>query len=218
MLPFTPDQFLSVFATYNDAIWPAQIGAYLLAGIAVALLFWKPRGGNRAIAGILAAMWLWTAIAYHALFFASINKAAYLFAVLFVIQSSYLFIEGCFRGRLHFTIESGPFAWLGLAFVAYAAVLYPLIGSVTGHSYPAMPMFGVTPCPVTIFTFGMLLAAVPPLSRWLLVIPFVWSLIGGSAAILLHVPQDWLLLVSGLIAVPLIALRPGPTRQGQQAG
>ena len=33
-------------------------------------------------------------------------------------------------------------------------------------------------------------------------IPFIWSLIGGSAAILLDVRQDWLLLVSGLIAVP----------------
>ena len=41
-------------------------------------------------------------------------------------------------------------------------------------------------------------------SYWLLVIPFIWSLIGGSAAILLDVRQDWLLLVSGLIAVPIV--------------
>ena len=219
MLPFTPDEFLSVFASYNHAIWPALIAAYLLGGLAVVLLFWKPRGGDRVIAGVLAAMWLWTAIAYHAAFFASINKAAYFFAALFVIQGGYFLCEGCFRGRIHFTTESnGPFAWLGLAFMAYAAVLYPLIGSVTGHPYPAAPMFGVTPCPVTIFTFGMLLAAVPPLSRWLLVIPFVWSLIGGSAAFLLHVPQDWLLLASGLISVPLILLRPRPVRQSPQAG
>jgi Family of unknown function (DUF6064) len=77
-------------------------------------------------------------------------------------------------------------------------------------------MFGVTPCPVTIFTFGMLLATVPPISPWLLVIPFVWSLIGGSAAILLHVPQDWFLLASGLIAVPMMVFRPGSVRQSQQ--
>jgi hypothetical protein len=218
MLPFTPAQFQSVFAAYNDAIWPAQIVAYMLGGVAVATLFWASRAGDRAIAGVLAAMWLWTAIAYHAFFFASINNAAYLFAALFIIQGGYLFYEGCCRGRIQFTIESGPLAWLGLAFVAYSAALYPLIGSLSGHSYPAMPIFGVTPCPVTIFTFGMLLATAPPLSRWLLVIPFVWSLIGGSAAILLHVPQDWFLLASGLIAVPLIALRPGPARQGQQAG
>jgi hypothetical protein len=46
---------------------------------------------------------------------------------------------------------------------------------------------------------------------WLLVIPFAWSLIGGSAAFLLGVPQDWALLVSGLLAAPML-LR-GPARQ-----
>jgi hypothetical protein len=40
-----------------------------------------------------------------------------------------------------------------------------------------------------------------------LVIPFLWSLIGGSAAILLDVPQDWVLLGCGVVAVPLILLR-----------
>lgn len=87
-------------------------------------------------------------------------------------------------------------AWVGAAFLFYTAVLYPLIGMATGHTYPEMPMFGVTPCPVTIFTFGMLLLTTQRLPRWLLVIPFVfvWSLIGGSAAIALGVTQDWLLL------------------------
>jgi hypothetical protein len=68
-------------------------------------------------------------------------------------------------------------------------------------------MFGVAPCPVTIFTFGMLLMTTRRFSYWLLVIPFIWSLIGGSAAILLDVRQDWLLLVSGLIAVLVIVIR-----------
>ena len=68
-------------------------------------------------------------------------------------------------------------------------------------------MFGVTPCPVTIFTFGLLLLTMRPVPRGLLVIPFVWSLIGGSAAVLLYVPQDWLLLVSGCIAAVLMVFR-----------
>ena len=91
--------------------------------------------------------------------------------------------------------------------MAYTAIAYPLIGVATGHRYPEMPMFGVTPCPVTIFTFGMLLLTLRPVPSWLFVIPFVWSLIGGSAAILLNVPQDWLLLVSGFIASPLMFFR-----------
>ena len=216
MLPFTPDQFLAIFVNYNQAIWPSQIGAYLLGGIAVALLFWKRPAGDQVISGVLALMWLWTATAYHALFFASINKAAYLFAALFFVQGLWLAYEGCFRSRLHFSIGSSRIAWLGVAFVFYASILYPLIGLMTGHSYPATPTFGVTPCPVTIFAFGMLLATEPPISRRLLVIPFIWSLIGGSAALLLHVPQDWFLLVSGLISVPMIAFRPLPTHRLHQ--
>lgn len=207
MLPFTSEQFLELFANYNTAIWPAQIGAYLLGAVAVALLFSRRQGTDRLIVAILAAMWLWTSLVYHALFFSAINNAAYLFAVLFILQSGALTYTGVYRNDIRFSLHPGWATWTGWLFIAYAAVLYPLIGLSTGHRYPQMPMFGVTPCPVTIFTLGLLLLTAPLLSRWLLLIPFIWSLIGGSAAILLNVPQDWFLLVSGLIAVPLIAFR-----------
>ncbi len=213
MLPFTPEQFLSVFVNYNMAIWPVQVGAYLLGCSAIVLLHWKAAHADRVTAGILAIMWLWTGIAYHGLFFATINKAAYLFGALFVIQGAYLLYSGAYRERLRFGLGDGPTAWVGVAFVIYAAILYPLIGMWTGHVYPEMPVFGVTPCPVTIFTFGMFLLTTHPISRWLLVIPFIWSLIGGSAAVLLHVPQDWLLLVSGFITVPLITVRDRAVRR-----
>jgi len=206
MLPFTREQFLGVFVTYNDAIWPLQIAAYLF-GIVVVLLFRPSRSSDRIIAGVLAAMWVWTGIVYHGLFFALINTAAYLFGALFVFQGGFLAYAGIQHDRLRFGFQSGLAAWVGAAFLFYAAVLYPLIGMATGHAYPEMPMFGVTPCPVTIFTFGMLLLTTQRLLRWLLVIPFVWSLIGGSAAMGFGITQDWLLLVSGIIAVPLIVLR-----------
>ena len=207
MLPFTPEQFLGVFVNYNNAIWPIQIAAYVLGAVSIASLFRRTRAADRVIAGILAAMWLWTGIAYHGVFFATINRAAYLFGALFVIQGAYLLYSGVHHDRLRFGLGGGPTVWIGAALVIYAAILYPLIGMWTGHVYPEMPVFGVTPCPVTIFTFGMFLLTTQPISRWLLVIPFIWSLIGGSAAVLLHVPQDWLLLVSGFITVLLIIVR-----------
>jgi hypothetical protein len=207
MLPFTPEQFLSVFVNYNTAIWPVQVVAYLLGCSAIVLLLWKVPHADRITASILAMMWLWTGITYHGVFFATINKAAYLFGALFVIHGAYLLYSGVYHDRLRFGLGSGPTAWVGVALVIYAAILYPLIGMSTGHVYPEMPVFGVTPCPVTIFAFGMFLLTTHPISRWLLVIPFIWSLIGGSAAVLLQVPQDWLLLVSGFIAVPLILVR-----------
>lgn len=206
-MPFTPEQFLVVFANYNAAIWPIQIVAYVLGIISVALLSQKTRQSDRVVAAILAIMWLWTGIAYHGLSFSTINSAAYLFAALFVVQGCYLIYAGVFHHRIHFGLQREAAAWVGVAFLAYAAIVYPLIGVATGHRYPELPMFGVTPCPVTIFTFGLLLLTTQAVPRWLLVIPFIWSLIGGSAAILLQVPQDWLLLASGWIAVPLMFFR-----------
>jgi hypothetical protein len=56
-------------------------------------------------------------------------------------------------------------------------------------------------------------------SYWLLVIPFIWSVIGGSAAILLDVRQDWLLLFSGFISVSIIVAGDRQARAvGDEAG
>ena len=218
MLPFTPEQFVAVFANYNAAIWPAQVVAYLLGSFAVlSLLFHQGLWSDRAIAAILALIWAWTGFAYHLLFFATINKAAYAFFLLFVVQAAALAYAGIYR-RIDFGLLPGAATWVGTAFVFYAAVAYPSIGMAAGHPAVELPMFGITPCPVTMFTFGILLMTLrrPPIV--LLVIPALWSIIGGSAAFLLHVPQDWPLLFSSAIAVPLILaqkLKAGPNSASQ---
>ncbi|VTU30996.1 hypothetical protein H6CHR_03511 [Variovorax sp. PBL-H6] len=206
MLPFAPHQFIALFGAYNDAVWPVQIIGYLLGIVMAGMVVRPSRAGSRIIGTGLASMWAWTGIAYHWLFFSALNEAAFLFGALFVLQGAGLFHNAVLRGRMDFGTSGRPTAWLGWALVIYAAVLYPLLGMWTGHRYPEIPMFGITPCPVTIFTFGLLLLTTTPVPRWMLVIPLFWSLVGGSAAILLGVAQDWLLLVSG-IAVPVIVLR-----------
>lgn len=216
MLPFTREQFGDVFARYNEAVWPAQVVAYLL-GIAVATLLVLRRGpsADRAVGVVLASMWLWTGVAYHGIFFSAINKVAPAFAALFVVQGLLLGHAALVRGALRFaTPASGSAWWLGWALLAYATVLYPLIGTLAGHAYPLMPMFGITPCPVVLFTFGLLLLATPPVPRSLLVIPLLWSLVGGSAAFLLGVPQDWPLLASSAVALFLYF---GKRRPGRAA-
>jgi len=208
MLPFTREQFDNVFVAYNHAIWPLQVVAYALGALAVVLLFRRGRQSGRIVSGILATMWAWTGVAYHGLFFAPINPAAFAFAAVFLVEAVALAIVGVSLEKLRFGNPKRSVAsWTGAVFIAYAALVYPLIGMANGRSYDELPMFGVTPCPVTIFTFGVFLLAAQPVSRWLLVIPFAWSLIGGSAAIVLAVPQDWVLLVSGLIAIPLVVHR-----------
>lgn len=200
MLPFTHSEFLDIFASYNEAVWPSQVVAYVLAAAMLASLVVGAQLRGRIIAAGLALMWLWTGFAYHWLQFTAINKAAWAFGALFVVQGL-LFLVASARGMLNFGSDApGVSRVLGWGLIAYATVLYPLLGQILGPGYPQAPMFGITPCPVTLFTFGLLLLASPPVSRWLLVVPVIWSLVGGSAAFLLQVPQDWPLLLSGASA------------------
>jgi len=68
-------------------------------------------------------------------------------------------------------------------------------------------MFGVAPCPTTIFTFGILLWAIESVPAFLLVIPLIWSVVGMSAAVNLRVPQDYGLVVAGVFGTVLILVQ-----------
>jgi len=196
-LPFTEGQFFAVFAAYNVAIWPVQVGAYGLGLAAIALVRWRRPAGGAALV-VLALMWAWTGIGYHVLFFAGINPAAYAFGALFVAEAAAL-MWAAFKPGESFPRASRTDIWLGTGLCGYSLLLYPLIGLGFGHVYPAAPVFGVTPCPVTIFTFGMLLLR-GGRAPWVVVaVPLAWSLVGGSAAVFLYVIQDWALPVSAAI-------------------
>ena len=204
MLPFGRAGFFEVFARYNEAVWPAEIAAYAVgAGILLAL-FSGRTGRDRVILLLLSAMWVWTGVAYHGLFFSTVNAAAYAFAALFVGQGLAFALIGCRGEALDFGWRGDAAGWIGLFLAFYASIAYPLIGLAAGEAYPAMPTFGITPCPVTIFTFGVLLLARRSLPMWFVLVPGVWTVIGGSAAFLLSVPQDWMLPGAGAVAIPLI--------------
>jgi hypothetical protein len=211
MLPFTVDQFFAVFAAYNDAIWPAQVIAYLLGAVALWAIFAMPRWTGRMVATVLAVLWVWNGLAYHLAFFAPINPAAYGFAALFILQGLLFFWHGAIAGRLRFVGRIGWRGALGIALIAYAAAIYSAVGYLLGHSWPGLPIFGVAPCPTTIFTFGVLLLASGPLPLWLIAIPILWAAIGATAAVLLDVPEDLGLLASGLLGAALLPFG-GPDR------
>ena len=205
-LPFTPEQFLDVFSRYNEAIWPAQLGAYALGVLVVALALRPAASSGRAVGALLAGAWAFNGIAYHLAFFAAVNPAAYVFGGAFLLQAA-LLAKAAWRDRLAFGFAPTARYGFGLALVAYAAVLYPLLGLAAGHAYPRAPMFGVAPCPTTIFTFGVLLLAKDRVPPWLLVVPFAWSLVGVSAAVQLGIREDLGLAVAGLLAAPWLVLR-----------
>jgi len=155
------------------------------------------------VAAVLALFWAWMGIAYHWAFFARINPAAYLFGALFVVQGI-LLAAAAARGSVAFRFRPQARGRLGLGLIAYAMAVYPLIGPALGHGWPRAPVFGVAPCPTTIFTLGLLLWA-ERAPRGLVAIPVLWSLVGASAAALLGVWEDLGLIVAAGAGVWLLA-------------
>ena len=205
-LPFTTDQFLSVFGQYNQAVWPLQIVLNLGGFVAIVLAFRKNAWSNRVIAGILAFLWLWIGLAYHIAFFAAINRAAYAFGILTIIQGIVFLIFGVFTPHLSFRFRPDAFGITGALFILYALIIYPFLGYSLGHVYPKAPTFGL-PCPTTIFTFGLLLWTDIRLPRSVLIIPVLWSIIGFMAALTLGILEDTGLLIAGIAGLVLILVR-----------
>jgi Family of unknown function (DUF6064) len=203
-MPFTVEQFFDVFARYNLALWPWQIAAILAGIISVGLLMSQSRTATVAVLVIMAVMWLVNGMGYHWTFFAPINPAARLFAAGFVVEAVLLLAAAVFATDLRLTARGDLASILGLVLIVFALAVYPAIGWLAGHRWPAMPMFGVAPCPTTIFTIGLLLQGPWRTVRWLLILPGLWAAVGGSASVLLGVPQDYA-LVASLLLLLLVA-------------
>jgi hypothetical protein len=163
----------------------------------------------------LGFLWLWIGVVYHLIHFTSINNAAYIFGVLFILQGFIFIYAGIVKDHLSFNYQTNIYGITGAVFLLYALILYPVLGHLFGHIYPKSPTFGL-PCPTTIFTFGLLLWTDKKIPKYVLVIPFLWSIVGFSAAVNLKVYEDFGLLVAGIIGTVLILLSERKTKKIEQ--
>lgn len=204
--PFTIEQFLEIFKNYNHAVFPMQVVFYLISAIAIYLAIKPTPSSDKIISVILAFFWLWMGIVYHIIFFTAINKAAYLFGGLFIIQGILFLILGVFQDKFSFSFKKDKYGIAGISLILFVLIIYPAIGYFFGHIYPSSPTFGL-PCPTTIFTFGLLLMNVKKCPLIILIIPFVWSVIGFMAVLQFGILEDTGLLVASLITVSLLIYR-----------
>jgi hypothetical protein len=208
-LPFSSEAFFDLFAAYNGALWPVVVALWVASVLAGVWLLSSRRPRGRWISSLLALHWAWSAVAYHVVFFTRINPAAWVFAAMFLLQAALFVWSGVVKSGLSFMQPHAAWRSIGWVLVAYA-VLYPAINAVEHGSLLKVPTFGL-PCPTTIFTAGLLLMA--PRSRTLAVVPIVWSVIGGSAAVLFGVTADYALPVAGAV-LAIFELRNGDTSSG----
>ena len=201
-VPYSREAYFSLFGQYNDAIWPAQIAACLFFLLIPWAAAFPMHVTGRVIAAILGAAWLWNGIAFHLMFFSRLNWAAWIFACLFIVQALLFFVTGTLRDRIAFRLRRDAAAWAGLFFIAYAIVMYPLVAEPV---WPQLPLAGVAPCPTALATFGALLLIEGRTPWRLIAIPALWSLFEGTNALVLGIPQDYVLPAAALISVLLVA-------------
>ena len=187
--------FFNNVSAYNVSIFPMQIITLIVAIILTYLLFVRPSTGvNKLIKAYLSLTFVWFVLMFP---FEGVLKI--IFGLVHIVIAILFFID-IFTAKIEFKFPetSGKrYFMLFLLFSAFA--LYPLIEYMSGHLYPKILLFGVAPCPTTIFSLALLIGAVPKVGKIifiLLIFPAIFS--GLSVPIMLGVWADLLLLVSGI--------------------
>jgi len=203
-MPFTTAQFFDVMRQYNEAVWPGQLVLYTIGLAAAAVAIWKPQRSNLVL-GVVALFWGWMAVAYHLAFFTAINPMAYVFAAMFLAEAILIAWHALRTTRLQLSSNVSPGRrMIGLSLMAYALLIYPVLGYLLGQRYPALPTFGL-PCPTTIFTLGILVWCARPVPWSVFIVPTVWAVIATSAAVSFGIGEDFALLPAVILTVGAFA-------------
>jgi hypothetical protein len=209
------EDFFDTLQVYNELLLPITILTYLLGLVAVYLASRKSSQSSRFTSCILGFLWLWSGLVFNMLFYGpsdvevlglTVTGMWYLAGVLFVLQGLLFVMLGAIKNAFSFRLDTSSYSVGGAILVVYAMVLYPLIGLLTGYAYPRYPVFGSAPCPVTIFTLGLLLWTNREISTLVAAIPVVWGIMGIVPVLVLGIYADIGLIVSGVIGLPLILL------------
>lgn len=204
MLPFTVADLVGVFETYNQAIWPMQVIAYVLGVVVVVLVVHRTAFSSRTIIGILSFLWLFSA-GFFIFALEPIYKPAYAFGALFIFQSA-IFVACAVKPQLSFAVGRDAYTVVGFLFIAFAMIGYPILGYLIGHRFPQSPPFGLAPCPLSVFTFGVLLLADSRVPKRVIGIPFLYAL-GGILAVSIGMTEDLAMLLAGTVGTAMILYR-----------
>jgi hypothetical protein len=217
--PAAIEQFFGLFAQANQAIWPMQVVWYALALVAVILATRPFDWSSRLIGAFLAGYYVWIGVVFFWVFQSRIDDGAGIHGGMYVLGGVLWLVAGTIRRDLIFRPGWNALSVIGGLLVAYALVLYPILGTLAGHVFPGAPVFGIAPCPTTIFSFGLLLWTCKPTPKYVLLVPLLWSLIAAPGALGMGVYEDVAMPLASVVGTALIVWRDRvSTRQVAIAG
>ena len=205
MLSFSIEEFLLVLESYNLAIWPFQIFAYILVFMALFFSFKPTNYSPKIVLAILSFFWLFPGIVFCFLYWAPSHLFGYIFGIFCVLQGI-MFLYSIIKSDITIGSQDITYTLIGILFVLYAIIGYQIFGYYLGHIYPKFFAVGLVPCPTTIFTFGIFLIINKKIPIKYYVIPLMVSL-GGFLAAYKGIYEDIGLIIAGILGTILIIQR-----------
>ena len=200
-------QFLAAFGRADTTAWPMQIVCYAVAVAMAGLALWSARRwSSPLICALAAAYFAWIGIGYFAWLSPGIGLSG-VWAGVFTVQAVLLVVAGIVRRDLVIRPRWDLSSGLGAVFIGYTLIGYPLVGVLGGHALRVVPVFGVSPCATVTFFFGLLLWAVPPAPKYLLLMPLAWALNAAPHNMATGVVVDYGMLVAAVVTTGLIIWR-----------
>jgi hypothetical protein len=197
LLLFSPRTYYRMFELYHQELWPAQLLVLALVVAIIVVLRRTDAWVDPAIAAFLAACWLWVGIAFHLQRYATINWAARYFAAGFVLQAALLVWSGVVRRRVRFGTRRHTASASAAVVFAAAVAISPLAGRATERTWSQVELLGLTPDATALATLALLVTA-SRASRWLVIVPLAWCLVGGATLWALESPEAWVSIVAGV--------------------
>ncbi len=200
-LLFSDRVYWRMLASYNEAMWPAQIvlavgGAALIAG-----LLRPGRLQSRLSLLGLAAVWVLIAWAFFGETYQTINWAAVYMVPLFLVQAMLLAIAALWPTPPRLALPAGFIGVIALSVLAVAVFAYPFLAWVTGQAWQSGEVFGLSPDPTAVATLAVTACLRGPV-RWLLMIaPLLWCVATGLTLYALGTPHFFVAPALGLAAL-----------------
>ena len=210
-LLFAPRTYFRLAESYNLEVWPAQVVALAAVLVLVALAWRGSARAGRFVALGLALAWAFVAWGFHWTHYATINWAAFHFAVAFATQAALLIGTAFLDGLRYDRRPPAARRYAGLAIVVVALALQPLAALMVGRSVMQLEAAGLFPDPTALLTLGLLLIA--SRAHWsLFVIPVLWCLVSAATLWAMNAADAPLPFLGALLAVTAaVFLRPRPT-------
>ena len=189
---------------YNNAIFPMQIIA-MVTGITLTYFsLAKPNTKtNSLMKTYLAFTFAWNGVVFFLLFGKEL-PGTLLGAPLFIV-TAVLFVLDIFKKKTEFKLPNARWhKYLTILWIL-CAFLYPLIGLPLGHYYPRTCIFGVFPCPTTVFALALLAAAIPKVDKKAYILLLIWALPSvGKCFGALDLQEDCILFIVGVYGLIML--------------